>query len=102
MKIATVIARVLLGLVFVISGLIIFLHFIPMRPPEGAAGDFWIEQVLDRPELVEPDSYDPHLTHYVGRIQQYGNRALRVVLNIQATPVRIVTVFFDRKMKGRL
>jgi len=62
----------------------------------------WIEQVLDRPELVEPDSYDPHLTHYVGRIQQYGNRALRVVLNIQATPVRIVTVFFDRKMKGRL
>jgi hypothetical protein len=62
----------------------------------------WIEQVLDWPELVEPDSDDPQLTHHVGRIQRYGNRARRVVLNSQATPVRIVTVFFDRKMKGRL
>jgi uncharacterized membrane protein YphA (DoxX/SURF4 family) len=41
MKMATVIARVLLGLVFVIFGLNIFLHFIPMPPPEGAAGDFF-------------------------------------------------------------
>jgi len=41
MKIATVVARVLLGLVFVIFGLNIFLHFIPMPPPEGAAGDFF-------------------------------------------------------------
>jgi len=40
MKIATVVARVLLGLVFVIFGLNIFLHFIPMALPEGAAGDF--------------------------------------------------------------
>jgi uncharacterized membrane protein YphA (DoxX/SURF4 family) len=33
MKIATVIARVLLGLIFVVFGSNIFLHFLPMTPP---------------------------------------------------------------------
>ena len=41
MKIATVIARVLLGLIFVVFGSNIFLHFIPMPPPPPTlAGDF--------------------------------------------------------------
>ena len=41
MKIATIIARVLLGLVFVVFGSNIFLHFIPMPPPPPTlAGDF--------------------------------------------------------------
>jgi uncharacterized membrane protein YphA (DoxX/SURF4 family) len=41
MKIATIIARVLLGLVFVIFGSNAFLHFIPMgEMPKGLAGEF--------------------------------------------------------------
>jgi len=41
MKIATVIARSLLGLIFVVFGSNMFLHFIPMPPPpEGPARDF--------------------------------------------------------------
>ena len=37
MKIATIIARSLLGLIFVVFGLNMFLHFIPMPPPpEGS------------------------------------------------------------------
>jgi putative oxidoreductase len=41
MKIATVIARILLGLIFVIFGSNAFLHFLPMPPlPQGLAGDF--------------------------------------------------------------
>ena len=41
MKIATIIVRVLLGLVFVVFGSNIFLHFIPMPPlPATLAGDF--------------------------------------------------------------
>ena len=41
MKIATIIARVLLGLVFVVFGSNIFLHFIPMPPQEPSlATDF--------------------------------------------------------------
>src|SRR5437899_7850803 len=40
MKILTIIARSLLGLIFVVFGLNAFLDFIPMPPPEGLAGDF--------------------------------------------------------------
>ncbi len=44
MKIATIIARVLLGLIFVVFGSNVFLHFIPMPPPdpESLAGKFMI------------------------------------------------------------
>jgi putative oxidoreductase len=42
MKIATIIARVLLGLIFVIFGSNFFLNFIPMPPPPpGLAGDYF-------------------------------------------------------------
>jgi putative oxidoreductase len=41
MKIATIIARVLLGLIFVIFGSNAFLNFLPMPPlPKGLAGEY--------------------------------------------------------------
>ena len=41
MRIAALIARILLGIVFLVLGLNGFLHFIPMGPlPEGPAGQF--------------------------------------------------------------
>lgn len=41
MKIATIIARVLLGLIFLVFGSNAFLNFIPMPPPPpGLAGDY--------------------------------------------------------------
>ena len=40
MKIISVIARFLLGLIFLVFGLNGFLHFIPMPPPTGVAGQF--------------------------------------------------------------
>jgi putative oxidoreductase len=41
MKIASTIARYLLGLIFLTFGLNGFLHFIPMPPPTGVAGQFF-------------------------------------------------------------
>ena len=40
MKIAALIARYLLGLIFLVFGANGFLHFIPMPPPSGVAGQF--------------------------------------------------------------
>jgi hypothetical protein len=40
MKIASLIARYLLGLIFLVFGLNGFLHFIPTPPPPGTAGQF--------------------------------------------------------------
>lgn len=62
----------------------------------------WIERVLDNPERTEPDTDDPELTHRLTRIPEHGNRVLRVVVNEQADPLRVVTAYFDRKMKGKL
>ena len=41
MKIASTISRYLLGLIFLTFGLNGFLHFIPMPPPAGVAGQFF-------------------------------------------------------------
>jgi putative oxidoreductase len=41
MKTASLIARLLLGLIFVVFGLNGFLHFIPMPPPTGVAGQYF-------------------------------------------------------------
>ena len=40
MRIASIIARYLLGLIFLVFGLNGFLHFIPMPPPKGLAAQF--------------------------------------------------------------
>ncbi len=40
MRIVTLIARILLRLVFLVFGLNGFLHFIPMQPPKGLAGQY--------------------------------------------------------------
>ena len=41
MKVATIIARVLLGLIFVVFGSNAFLHFLPMPPlPQGITGEY--------------------------------------------------------------
>jgi len=40
MKTTSVIARFFLGLIFLVFGLNGFLHFIPMPPPAGTAGQF--------------------------------------------------------------
>jgi len=52
-KIAVLIARILLGLIFVVFGLNGFLHFIPMGPlPSGPAGAFLTALVQSHYTLV--------------------------------------------------
>ena len=45
MKIASLIARLLLGLIFLVFGLNGFLHFIPMPPPTGVALQFFMAMI---------------------------------------------------------
>lgn len=66
MKIATIIVRVLLGLMFVVFGANIFLHFIPMptTPPPPLAGDFSKALFLS------------HYLYVVGALQVIGGALL--------------------------
>ncbi|MGH8651305.1 MAG: DUF4258 domain-containing protein [Gammaproteobacteria bacterium] len=62
----------------------------------------WVEQVLRNPELANPDDIDPDLEHRLGRIDECEGRVLRVIVNRAVSPLRIVTVYFDRAMRNKL
>ncbi len=62
----------------------------------------WVERTLANPEKVEPDKVDPGLKHALRRIPEQDDRILRVVYNEASEPWRIVTVFFDRTVRGKL
>src|ERR1700758_5619693 len=65
MKTATIIARSLLGLVFVTFGSNMFLHFIPMPPPpEGPAREFTVALFVS------------HYLYVVGALQVVGGSLL--------------------------
>jgi uncharacterized membrane protein YphA (DoxX/SURF4 family) len=65
MKIIVTIARILLGLVFVVFGLNIFLHFIPQPPPpSGPAGGFLTALFVS------------HYLYVVGALQVVGGALL--------------------------
>jgi len=62
----------------------------------------WVERTLLNPQRVESDERDPKLIHALASIPEYDNRVLRVVYNPTENPWKIVTVHFDRRMKGKL
>ena len=62
----------------------------------------WIAAVLAQPAISHPDKDDQAVQHVLARIPEFGGRVLRVVYNPSTSPVRVVTVYFDRSMKDRL
>ncbi len=62
----------------------------------------WLERTLSEPELVLPDPDDATVERRFRRIPEFGGRVLRVAVNTTVEPNRVVSVFFDRKMKGKL
>lgn len=62
----------------------------------------WMERTLAHPELCERDPGDPHLDRRWRRIPEHGDRVLRVVVDTTIDPPRVISVFFDRGMKGKL
>src|SRR5882757_11200144 len=78
MKIATIIARTLLGLIFVTFGSNMFLHFIPMPPPpEGPARDFMTALFVS------------HYLYVVGALQVVGGLLL---FTVRWTPLGLTLV----------
>ena len=62
----------------------------------------WVEWVVAEPALREPDLDDPEVERFFRRIPEQGERVLRVAVNTRVAPWRVVSVFFDRNMKGKL
>lgn len=62
----------------------------------------WVERALESPELIVPDPEDAAVERRFCRIPEFGGRILRVAVNCTVEPTRVVSVFFDRGMKGKL
>ncbi len=62
----------------------------------------WMEQTLTTPELALPDPEDAAVERRYRKIPEFGGRVLRVAVNTAVEPNRVVSIFFDRKMKGKL
>ena len=60
----------------------------------------WMWWTIDEPDQTEIGADDN--THYVKAIPEYGGRFLRVVVNPRVQPERIVTLFFDRRLRGQV
>jgi len=59
----------------------------------------WVEETLKTPDSLHVDLEDPDLSHAIKAIPDFGGRVLRVVFNNKAEPARIVTAYFDRRLK---
>ena len=62
----------------------------------------WVRRTVAAPDLRAPNPNDPDSEFFFRREREQGDRVLRVVVNTNAAPWRVVTVYFDRGMRGRL
>ncbi len=59
----------------------------------------WVELTLLNAERVVANADSYGNTHYLMRIEVAENRWLRVVVNPNVSPQKIVTLFLDRRLK---
>ena len=62
----------------------------------------WVESTVVQSNLITPDPNDSQVNRFFRTVPEYGDRVLRVAVNTHASPWRVVSVFFDRNMRGKL
>jgi hypothetical protein len=59
----------------------------------------WVWRTINSPDRQETGS--DNNTHYLKAILENESRILRVIVNPHATPQRVVTLFFDRRLRRK-
>lgn len=62
----------------------------------------WVQRTVADPELRTSDPTDSAVERFYREIPEREHRVLRVAVNTRVAPWRVVSVFFDRRMRGRL
>ena len=62
----------------------------------------WVSLAVAAPGLRTDDPNDPEVERFYWRPPEAGDRVLRVAVNTRVEPWRVVSVFLDRTMRGRL
>jgi hypothetical protein len=61
----------------------------------------WVERIIAEPARIEPDADDAALEHRLGAVPELAGRVLRVIVS-KDEPRRVVSVYLDRAMKGKI
>lgn len=72
------------------------IHFADMLQERGILRE-WVGATIETPERTE--EHDDGTRHYIRRIPEFGNRWLRVIVNVTVFPEKRVTAFFDRRLR---
>ncbi|HTW92322.1 MAG TPA: DUF4258 domain-containing protein [bacterium] len=64
---------------------------------ERAIPDAWVVRAVESP--LRTENHDDGATHYLSEVPERSGRILRVVMNTEASPPIVVTVFFDRRLR---
>ena len=57
----------------------------------------WLRTTIESPDSEEVDAEGN--IHYLKAIPEHGGRVLRVIVNPNTEPVKVVTLFFDRRLR---
>ncbi len=57
----------------------------------------WVDKTIGEPD--DKESKDDGTIHYLKAIHEFEGRILRVIMNPDVEPLRIVTLFFDRRQR---
>jgi hypothetical protein len=56
----------------------------------------WVEETLSKPDRIQ--EHEDGTKHFLKQIPEFGDRWLRVVINVEMEPEQAVTAFFDRRL----
>ncbi|WP_419926193.1 DUF4258 domain-containing protein [Candidatus Poriferisocius sp.] len=77
------------------------LHALHVMEERGIPAE-WVERAVATPQRRTRDSHDESVERFFIRIRERGDKVLRVAVNTESDPWRVVSTFFDRSMRGQL
>ncbi len=57
----------------------------------------WADHTVDNPDVME--DHEDGTRHFIKQISECDDRWLRVIVNVNVNPNRLVTAFFDRRLR---
>ena len=59
----------------------------------------WVDETLEKPDKTE--EHEDGTVHFLKKVQDRDNRWLRVIVNNTSLPKKLITAFFDRRLKRK-
>jgi hypothetical protein len=79
------------------KSLLDFTHHAKTMMRERLNQEDWVINTVNNPDMTEKKKDDEK--HYLKQIPQTGGKFLRDIVNPSVSPLRVITVFFDRRVK---